>query len=425
MTSTKSLCWIGEFPASWDVMPNKALIRKKKVSVGAKADDYPLLSLTKGGVIVRNLDEGGKFPENFDSYQRVSAGDLVTCLFDVPETPRTIGLSKHDGMITGAYDVFEFSDRVNPRYFEYYYLALDDRKGLSYFYSGLRNVIRTPVFLSIPTPVPPLDEQVAIADFLDRELAQIDALIEKQESMNSQLKLRVDRIILDAVTRGIEPGKLVPCEDSWLQYHPEVWTYGRLKNCLRNPVTDGPHTTPEFLDSGVPFLSVDGIQNGELVFEGCRYISESDDKEFRKKANPQFGDILMGKAASVGKIAQVKVDFPFAIWSPLALLKIDTINFDTTFVEFFLKSAYVQAQINAISNANTQQNLGMNQIPKLRFVYPARQEQTKIAKYLTANIELMTKQMDVAERVTQLLAERRQSLISAAVTGKIDVRKVS
>ena len=108
----------------------------------------------------------------------------------------------------------------------------------------------------------------------------------------------------------------------WLGEVPGHWEVIRLKNVLQRRITDGPHTTPEFVDDGMPFLSVDGIQDGELKFDGCRYISEADHEEYRRKALPQRDDLLMGKAASTGKIARVKVDFEFSIWSPLALLSL-------------------------------------------------------------------------------------------------------
>ena len=106
----------------------------------------------------------------------------------------------------------------------------------------------------------------------------------------------------------------------WLGDVPEHWEVARLKNVLTQKITDGPHTTPTFHSDGVPFLSVDGIQDGELQFDGCRFVSHEDHAEFRKKAFPRKGDLLMGKAASTGKLARVKVEFEFSIWSPLALI---------------------------------------------------------------------------------------------------------
>src|SRR5580765_1904402 len=98
------LPWLDLVPGHWDLVPNRALVSRRKVLVGKRHSDYRLLSLTKAGVIVRDLrGQKGKFSADMGTSQEVRKGDLVFCLFDVPETPRTVGLSQHDGMITGAY----------------------------------------------------------------------------------------------------------------------------------------------------------------------------------------------------------------------------------------------------------------------------------------------------------------------------------
>lgn len=102
------LPWLGQVPSHWDLVPNRGLVRRRKVLVGKRHSDYQLLSLTKQGVIVRDISTGkGKFSADMGTSQEVRDGDLVFCLFDVPETPRTVGRSVHSGMITGAYTVFE------------------------------------------------------------------------------------------------------------------------------------------------------------------------------------------------------------------------------------------------------------------------------------------------------------------------------
>lgn len=97
------LPWLGLVPAHWGLIPNRGLIRRRKVLVGKQHRRYRLLSLTKQGVIVRDTTSGkGKFSSDMGTSQEVRDGDLVFCLFDVPETPRTVGLSRYDGMITGG-----------------------------------------------------------------------------------------------------------------------------------------------------------------------------------------------------------------------------------------------------------------------------------------------------------------------------------
>lgn len=207
-----------------------------------------------------------------------------------------------------------------------------------------------------------------------------------------------------------------PSGVKWLGEVPAHWAPSRLKNMLAIPIADGPHTTPVFTDEGVPFLSVDGIQNGELTFDGCRFVSQADHHEFRRKASPRRGDLLLGKAASTGKLAQVKVDFEFSIWSPLALIRPNRLRCDPTFLEFVLKSRLIQAQIDCYCTANTQKNISMDDIPKLTFPLPSLAEQTAIAAFLdreTAKIDALVAEQ---QKLIALLKEKRQAVISHAVT---------
>ena len=95
----------------------------------------------------------------------------------------------------------------------------------------------------------------------------------------------------------------IPQDDVWLGELPEHWRLVSLKRLLAEKVSDGPHETPKFQDDGVPFLSVDGIQDNRLVFNGCRYVTEDEHQRYSRKCKPQYGDVLLGKAASVGKVA--------------------------------------------------------------------------------------------------------------------------
>lgn len=207
----------------------------------------------------------------------------------------------------------------------------------------------------------------------------------------------------------------------WFPQLPSTWERRRLKLLIKVPITDGPHTTPEFISQGIPFLSVDGIQNGELVFEGCRLISLSDHQSYKKKASPQRDDILLGKAASTGKIARVKVEFEFSIWSPLALIRPDPNLIVPTFMEYCLKSTGLQSQVDVLCTSNTQKNISMDDIPKLLLPYTSNLvEQEAVAAFLdreTAKIDAL-----VAKRqeLIALLEEKRAALISRAVTKGLD-----
>lgn len=173
--------WMRMIPSHWEKYRNKDIFTESKKFVGGNSTDYTLLSLTKQGVIIRDLTENkGKFPKEFDSYKVVENGDMVFCLFDVDETPRTVGLSEHDGMITGAYNIFKLKG-VLPDFILYYYLAIDDRKGFKPLYKGLRKVIPLQSFMSSTIFLPPLSEQTAIASYLKDKTSKIEQYVTERE----------------------------------------------------------------------------------------------------------------------------------------------------------------------------------------------------------------------------------------------------
>ncbi len=219
------LPWVGNIPSHWKTVPNRAFLKRRKVLVGDRHSDYALLSLTKQGVIVRDLKkQKGKFSSDMGTSQQVRQGNLVCCLFDVPETPRTIGLSRFDGMITGAYTVFECNDPTIAAFIERFYIAMDDRKLLSPLYSGLRNTIPCPVFLGTKTPVPPPDEQALIVRFLDWASVRLGKAIAAKRKVILLLEEQKQAIIHRAVTRGLDDTvPLKPSGLDWLGDVPEHW----------------------------------------------------------------------------------------------------------------------------------------------------------------------------------------------------------
>lgn len=197
--------WIGDIPQHWGLSPNRAFLRIRKVLVGERHRQYRLLSLTKRGVIIRDLSEmRGKFSADMGTSQEVRSGDLVFCLFDVPETPRTVGLSQHDGMITGAYTVMECSDLEMAKFLELFYIAMDDRKLLSPIYSGLRNTIPKARFLGAKTPIPPPSERAAILVAVQSETASLNQTISRLGREIELLREYRTRLVADVVTGKLD-----------------------------------------------------------------------------------------------------------------------------------------------------------------------------------------------------------------------------
>ena len=197
--------WLPEVPEHWRFLRNKTFLKMTDEKVGTRKD-ITLLSLTKQGVIIRDLSEGkGKFPKDFDTYLVVKPNNLVFCLFDIDETPRTVGLVHNYGMLTGAYTNFEVDETiVLPEFAYMYYLQVDNIKGLRPYYTGLRKVVKSTTFQQLRMPIPPLSEQHAIVSYITERTAKIDKLVENVNREIENLKEYKQRLISDVVTGQIK-----------------------------------------------------------------------------------------------------------------------------------------------------------------------------------------------------------------------------
>ncbi len=197
--------WLGQVPKHWELSPCRAYLRRRRVLVGRGHSGHVLLSLTLRGLIVRDLSQmKGKFPASFESYQRVEPGDFVFCLFDVDETPRTVGLARVGGMITGAYDVFECTDESLREYLYEYFLTIDRGKKLKPLYRGLRKTVPSNAFASMRIPIPPKAERAALMTNLKTSTAAVDAAIGSLTRELVLLKEYRTRLISDVVTGKLD-----------------------------------------------------------------------------------------------------------------------------------------------------------------------------------------------------------------------------
>ena len=231
------LPWLPNIPAHWELVRNKNIFEETKDVVGDDIDAYPLLSLTTKGIILRDVASGkGKFPKDFNTYKIVKPGDMAFCLFDIDETPRTVGLSQYNGMLTGAYTIFHVAN-INPHYAYYYYLSLDNVKAMRPLYSGLRKTINTGTFLSCKLPLPPRPEQDQIVRFLDWKVSSINKLINIKCNEIKELGTLKQSMISYAITHGLTSN--IPMKFSgikWLGDIPAHWQIMKLRQIL-HPVS--------------------------------------------------------------------------------------------------------------------------------------------------------------------------------------------
>lgn len=271
---------------------------------------------------------------------------------------------------------------------------------------------------------PSLAEQAQIAAFLDRETAKIDELVTEQRRLMDLLKEKRQAVISHAVTRGLNrDAPIKPSGIDWLGDVPEHWELLPLKRIVSVPITDGPHETPQFIDEGVPFVSAEAVSSGSINFSKVRAcISAEDNARYSLKYAPKLHDIYMVKSgATTGITAIVEDRTDFNIWSPLAAIRCNSGSIPH-FVLNFMRSRQFLEAITLYWSFGTQQNIGMGVIENLACTVPPMEEQVKIASYLRDELVKFDTLTTEAQRAIDLLQERRTALISAAVTGQIDVR---
>ncbi|QYJ94765.1 restriction endonuclease subunit S [Shewanella spartinae] len=402
--------WLPDLPQHWGVERIKRMLKLKRTLVGKKSSEYQLLSLTLKGIITRDISTGeGKIPESFDTYQEVEKNDLVFCLFDMDETPRTVGLSALDGMITGAYNVYGCLDKCYPAYANYYFLHIDKFKGLRPFYTGLRKVVRSESFDNIEMPCPPYEEQTQIANFLDHETAKIDTLIEKQQQLIKLLKEKRQAVISHAVSAkdGERTAKL--------SYFIDLLSgYAFPSSGFKQEPSDAIS-----LLRGVN-VGVDHIKWNETV-----YWPASDAPKLKEFVLEE-GDIVFGMdrpwISSGARVAEIKnSDLPCFLLQRVARIRSLEGTYQP-FVKLCLASnefkRFVEADLTGVSVPH----ISPEQIKSFPIRAIGYEKQKYVTDLALANCKKLDEIEKKAEKAINLMQERRTALISAAVTGKIDVR---
>jgi type I restriction enzyme, S subunit len=289
---------------------------------------------------------------------------------------------------------------------------------------------------TIPIPVPSPDEQPAIADFLDRETAKIDALIEKKQALIEKLKEKRSALISRTVTRGLPPdaaraARLDPHPPTkhsgldWLGDIPARWNVKSLKRAC-TLIKDGTHLPPARQSDGIPLLSVRNVVGDTFMFlADDSMISEDDYRELCRSFVVKENDILLAiVGATLGKVAIVPRMEPFHIQRSLAVFRCREKEAAPRFLAAWFRSSGFQNLLWVSVAFSAQPGIYLGTLREFPFLAPPLFEQVAIADYLDQEMAKLDSLTDKVEAAIERLQERRTALITAAVTGKIDVRGV-
>ena len=427
--------WLGDVPEHWESNRlKKYLIERNEKNSPIKTDYLLSVTMYQGVIPVseKQGNGGNKPKENLENYKISYPNDIVLNSMNV--IVGSVGLNKYTGLISPAYyALYNRNKNNNIKFFSYIFQNPFFQKGLFGLGNGIMykesedgklNTIRLKIPMEklnqVVLPCPSISEQNQIVAFLDTETARIDNLISKQEKLIELLEEQRKSIISHAVTKGLNPN--APMKDSgveWLGDVPEHWdvkSYRFVSKIYRGKFGHRPRNDPSLYDGEYPF-----IQTGDVARAGKYIQAYSQTLNEKGKAVSQVftsGTLVMAIAANIGDTAILN----FEAYAPDSVVGFKPHkNIDLEFLRFSFIASLQALEQTAVQS--TQANLNVERIGALKTTFPPLSEQIEISNYLNAenekNNHLISKQNQLIEK----LKEYRASIISHAVTGKIDVRE--
>lgn len=274
--------------------------------------------------------------------------------------------------------------------------------------------LSTEALSSLPVAAPTLGEQRRIADFLDRETARIDAIVQAKKRLLHLVAERWRNEVRRAVTQGLSSSEYVAVASPWFDQRPINW---RLMPLKRNwTVLDCKHRTPEYVEEGYPLVSHGEIEEGR-VYPGRsgHFVSERDFLDLVEGRRPRRGDVIYTRNAAIGNAGYVDTDRDFAMGQDVCLITSE--EQDQRFLTYFLNHVAVE-QLAAQRLGATFGRINVAQIVDLQILTPPPDEQCAIADYLDARREKRATLAAKLRRQIDLLDEHRKALVTTAITGQ-------
>ena len=414
------VAWLGSVPTHWQAKRTGYFFQERREKVSDK--DFDALSVTKNGVVPQ-LETAAKTDDG-DNRKKVCAGDFV--INSRSDRKGSAGAADRDGSVSLISTVLRPRDEVEIKFAHHLLRSELFQEEFYRFGKGIVADLWSTNFTemrNIVLAIPPLQEQRAIATFLDRETAKIDALVAEQEKLIALLQEKRQAVISHAVTKGLDPN--VPMKDSgveWLGEVPGHWEIKPLRYCV--DFQEGPGIlADDFRDDGVPLIRVAGVQSKWATLEGCNYLDPEKVAWRWQHFRVSEGDLLVSASASMGTLSEVGPEVEGAIpYTGIIRMR----GRDGEMIKDFLRHVFVSSlfltQIDLLKAGATIQHYGPTHLSQMFVIRPPVSEQVVIAEFIDQELERFDELSSEAERIVTLLQERRTALISAAVTGQIDVR---
>ncbi len=436
--------WLGKIPKDWEISKLRYMFSFGRGLTITKADllDTGVPCVSYGEVhskygfevdpkkhYLKCVNEGYL---QSSPYALLTKGDLVFAdtSEDIEGSGNFTQLVSDDLVFAGYHTVIARPfDRQCSRFYAYLMDSKEIRTQIRHMVKGVKVFSITQAILKgVEIWLPSLDERETIANFLDYETAQIDTLIEKQQTLITLLKEKRQAVISHAVTKGLNPD--APMKDSgveWLGEVPEHWEVSKLK--YYSSIQGGyAFSSDSFIEEGVQILKIGNVYQNRLALERQpTFVPEA-----MLEALPDFivkdGDILMSLTGTLGKrdygfAVAIKDDGKYLLNQRVAKLNPADEKIDRDFLINVLWSESYLNQLYSLPSGTKQANLSNSDVLDIVITLPpSKTEQKEIAVELQNQKDIFDKAIQKAMTSIELMQERRIALISAAVTGKIDVR---
>ncbi len=419
--------WLGEVPEHWAIQSLKH-IAKLQTGTTPPTEDQDNFSNECGYQWIRpeDIDETGKASKSskflseqgWERVRRIRAGaSLICCIGSIGKVGYVADVVSTNQQITAAEPLDD------ARYLFHSIRAARSELDLSSSGNVLR-ILNTERLGAVRFARPPLPEQAAIATFLDHETVKIDALIAEQQRLIELLQEKRQAVISHAVTKGLNPN--APMKDSgveWLGEVPEHWEILELKHLKKEGtsitygiVQAGPH-----IEDGIPYIRTSDMASDRLMLATCQRTSLEIDESYARSRVVE-GDLVVAIRATVGKVLEVPVELDGANLTQGTAKFSPGPRVYAKFVKSSFEANYCQSQIMSFAKGATFLEITLDVLRRIKLAIPPLTEQKEIVLYLAEATAQLGDLLGAAELTIFLLQERRSALISAAVTGQIDVR---
>lgn len=408
--------WAGRVPARWRWTRNKELLAESQAVTVDGSEELLSVSHLTGITPKSEKNVTMTAAENLDGYRLVDTGDLV--INTMWAWMGALGVARQPGIVSPAYGVY--SPRpdapVNPAFYDYLYRSIPYVMEMTRLSRGIwssRLRLYPDVFLSMAIPVPVLEEQLAIADYLDRETARIDTLIEEQQRLIEMLRDRRQDLVRAAVLGSANPFSPPPeAAFTAIGHHFSV-TLGKMLDAGKAVRT---------ADRMLPYIRAGNIQDPGLKLDDVNHMSYSEAEA--ANLNLLKGDLLVVEGGAVGTNVLLREDMPGWSFQKTVNRLRPLSNWSPAWLGYVLRTYRDIGVIDIVCNRSTISHLTAEKLRAIRVPSVEPQEQMRVAAMLdrqTAEIDVLIAE---SQRFVELSRERRAAMITAAVTGQIDVREM-